>query len=250
MIELQKKESFQDIIVISIWVLIAGLIWSISIFLCSFFISNYINIFDWIQDINKIWLSVSTPYPIILSLITLIWTSITSFISYKILWITNPEKYKKNNVIFSQIAFFQVLVYIFILPVYMSFWVIKYDNIMITFIFHVLIIIFWTNIILDILNNYRYVIIWIYWSFIWLFISIFFTIFVFNYFNSGNAKLISLLFLLPAISFTSIFIKKIFEFSYFYFYKFTWIDPIWDIFYKIQKEDEENEKEEEQKNML
>lgn len=250
MIPLEKKESFQEIIISSLWVLIAWLIWSISIFLFSFFISNYLNIFEWVQNTNKIWVSISTPYPIILSLITLIWTTITSLITYKILWITNPEKYKKNNVIFSQVAFFQILVYIFILPVYVTFGAIKYDNVILTFIFHILIIIFGTNIILDILNNYRYVLIWIYGSFIWFFISIFFAIFIFNSFSSGNAKLISLLFLLPAINFLSIFIKKIFELIYFHFYNFTWIDPIWDIFYKIQKEDEENEKEEEQKNMI
>jgi hypothetical protein len=40
------------------------------------------------------------------------------FLTYFILSLTNPEKYKKSLVIYGQIAFFTVLVYLFVTPVY------------------------------------------------------------------------------------------------------------------------------------
>jgi hypothetical protein len=40
------------------------------------------------------------------------------FLTYFILNLTNPEKYKKSLVIYGQIAFFTVLVYLFVTPVY------------------------------------------------------------------------------------------------------------------------------------
>lgn len=246
----ERKEKFLDILITSLWAFLAWTIWSIFIFIIAFFLWKYINFLPAAQVNNSFVVQNMTPYPIILSLITLVWTTITSFITYIILWATNPEKYRKNLVIFSQIAFFQILVYIFLLPVYFTYWAIKYDNIILIYIFHIFTIIFWTNIILDILNNYRYILISIYWNFIWLFISILIALWIVNIFSNWNAKLIILVFLLPIINFFIIFIKKIFEFVYFHYYRLTWNDPIWDIFYKIKKEDEEREKEEEQKNML
>lgn len=245
----EEKESFTNIFITSLWVFLAWLIWSVTILIISFIIWNQTEIFSGIYN-YKFWTKIEWLYTILFSFVTLIWTVISSIITYKILWWTNPKKYKKNNVIFSQIAFFQILVYIFIAPIYLLFWWASFENIMICYIFHILIIIFWVNIILDILNNYRYVLIWIYWTFIALFISILISIWIFNLFWNGMAKLISLVFLLPIINFLNIFIKKLFEVLYYHFYKITASDPIWDIFYKIKKEDEETEKEEAEKNIL
>lgn len=246
---LERRESIQDILIISLWVFLAWLIWSIIILVISFLLWNNTEVFSGLYN-SRFWTRVGWLYPILLSFITLIWTVITSIITYKILGVTNPERYKKNFVIFSQVAFFQILLYIFIAPIYVFFGWASFENIMFTYIFHVLISIFWTNIILDILNNYRYVLIWVYGNFIGFFVSILIAIMFFNLFSGGYAKLLSLVFLLPIINFIIVFLKKIFEFSYFHFYRITWSDPIWDIFHKIKQEDEENEKEEEQKNMI
>lgn len=247
---LERKEKFSDILIISLWVFIAWLIWSIIILIISFLIWNQTEIFSWLYSNNRFWTKVEILYIILISFITLIWTTISSLITYKILWSTNPERYKKNNIIFTQVALFQVLVYIFISPIYLFFGSNSIENVMYSYILHIIIIIFGTNIILDILNNYRYILIWFYWTFIGLFISIFISIWFFNLFWEWMAKFISLIFLLPIINFSITFFKKIFENIYFYFYKITWNDIIWDIFYKIKKEDEEAEKEENQKNMI
>lgn len=248
---LERKENIQDILLTWVWVFLAWLIWSIIILVVSFFLGQYTNIFSSVYNTWKFWISNISPlYPLIMSVVTLVWTTISSIITYYILWITSSETYKNNNTIFWQVAFFQVLVFICIAPIYIIFWGISFDNIMITYIFHIIIVIFWTNIILDILNNYRYVMIWIYWTFIWTFLTALISFVVFYSVPSGNAKLLALVFLLPFMNFLIIFLKKIFELLYYHFYRITWTDPIWDIFYKIKKDDEEAEKEESQKNLI
>jgi hypothetical protein len=103
---------------------------------------------------------------------------------------------------------------------------------------------------LEILNNYRYVLVSIYWSFVWLFFSIIIVGLIFSSFDSGQAKLISLLFLLPLINFTQVFFKGVFDLLYFHYNRFTNQDQIWDIFYQIENEEKEALREEEEKNSI
>jgi hypothetical protein len=100
------------------------------------------------------------------------------------------------------------------------------------------------------MNNYRYVLIGFYGSFIGLFITGTITLLIFSQFSTGFAKLISLLILLPLINTMTVLWKNTFEMLYFYYYQYTNLDPLGDIFYQIEKEAEESMKEEEEKNMI
>jgi len=46
------------------------------------------------------------------------------------------------------------------------------------------------------------------------------------------------------------FFKQLFELLYFYYYKYTTLDSLWDIFRTIEIEEKEKQREEEEKNML
>ncbi len=244
-----KKQNISDIMISSLWSLLSGIIWSIIIVVITFLLSNSLDIVSTFQSSN-IWIKTSSIFPLVLSIITLLWTTITSFLTYLILNMTAPEKYKKNIVIFWQLAFFQLLTYIFITPVYIYTGVMNYDNIMIVYLFHILTIVFWTSIILEILNNYRYILIWIYWSFIWLFLSTIFTISLFTSFTWWYAKHIILVVLLPLTNFITILFKQLFEFLYYIYFKYTSLDQLWDIFYQIELEEKEQLREEEEKNTI
>jgi hypothetical protein len=175
-----------------------------------------------------------------LSIITLIWTSISVFLTYFLLTLTNPEKYKRNTTILWQISLFGILLYIFITPIYVYVWVSMYAHILMVFLAHVIILNFWTSIILEVLNNYRYVLLWIYWSFLWLFFSLLFTAFVLTTFSSvWTAQLFLLLSLLPLTNFIITFLKQTFELVYYHYNKFTNMDQLWDIFYQIEVEEKE-----------
>lgn len=244
-----KKLILSDILINALWSLLAWIMWSIFILIITFALWSTMDIPSTFAQ-TQIWTKTSSVFPLILSIITFVWTTITVFLTYFILSMTYPDRYKRNVIIFGQIWFFSILTYIFIAPVYIYTWVIDYNNIMIVFLAHTLITTFWTSIILEILNNYRYILIWIYWSFIGLFLSIFFTIFIFTSFTWWYAKLISLLFLLPIINFTTTFFKQIFELWYYHYFKYTAQDNLWDIFSQIELEEKEILRLEEEKNSI
>ena len=129
---------------------------SVIILVITFMISGIISIPDtFMQAKNGI--ETRPLFPIVLSIMTLIGTSTTLWLTYKIASLTDPERYKKNGIIMGQIAFFACITYIFITPIYILVGLQSYENLMIVFLFHTMIVIFGSNIILEILNNYRFI---------------------------------------------------------------------------------------------
>jgi len=246
-----RKITITDILINSLWSFIAGIIWSVIIIVIVFFAYNIISIdVVWTFDWSKIWTKISPIFPLFLSLITLIWTGIAMIMTYFLSIMTAPDKYRKNIVVLWQIAFFGLFTYVFITPVYILTWVIDSQNIMYIFLAHTLILAFWTSIILETLNNYRYVLTWIYGSFFWLFISILITLLIFISLPTWFARLVSLVVLLPIINFTTSFFKWIFELAYFHYNRYTNLDQLWDIFYQIELEEKALLREEEEKNTI
>lgn len=244
-----KQITFSDILVNGLWSLIAWIVWSLIILIITFVLWSSVDIPGTFST-AQIWLETSSIFPLILSIITLIATTITLYLTYRLLNLTAEKKYKRNIVISWQISFFAFLVYVFITPVYIYSWSINYEYIMYVFLAHTLIVTFWTSIILELLNNYRHILIWLYGSFVWLFISMILTTLVFTSFSTWSAKLMSLVLLLPLINFSVTFFKQLFELSYFYYYKYTNQDQLWDIFYQIEMEEKELLREEEEKNSI
>jgi hypothetical protein len=121
---------------------------------------------------------------------------------------------------------------------------------MYVFLAHTLLVIFWTSLILELLNNYRHILIWLYWSFIWLFVSLTITTIIFTSLETGTARLVSLLLLLAIINFSITFFKQLFELAYYHYYKYTNLDQLGDIFYQIEMEEKEQLREEEEKNTI
>ena len=239
-----KKLNFSDIFINSLWSFIAWIIWSIIIVIITFFAWNIIDV-PWTFKQTEIWANTNSIFPLFLSIITFIWTNVSTFLTYFLLSMTSPEKYKRNIIILRQIAFFSILIYAFITPIYIYTWLQNYENIIFVFLVHILILAFWTSIILELLNNYRYILTWFYWSFVSLFFSGMIAILFFSSFSEWYAKLIILVLLLPIINFSSTFFKQIFEFLYFYYNKYTNLDQLWDIFYQIENEEKETLREEE-----
>ena len=245
-----REVIIQDVITSSLWALIAGFLGSILILTITFFASNYIDIQNAFADSLQWIAKTKAMFPIVLSIITFVWTMWTVLLTYNFLSFTDWEKYKKNSVILWQISFFSVMAYMFFTPLYIYGGLAAYENIMYIFICHVLVIVFWMSIILEVMNNYRYILIWIYGSFIGLFMSAILSVLVFTTFSWGTAKLMSLVLLLPLINFSLTFFKQLFELMYYQYYVMSGQDKLGDIFYQIKLEEEEVLKEEEEKNLL
>ncbi len=233
-----RKVNFSEIGINALGAFVSWIIWSIIIFILIFISSSLIDVPGSFQKASA-GMATNPIFPFMLSIIAFLASSVTIFSSYFFLTKTDPSKYKSLTISYSQIAFFIVLTYIFLTPVYIFAWLQDYNNIMYVFLWHILILSFWTHIIAEILNNYKYVLIWIYGSFVWFFTTILLSILVFSTFSSGFAKLMAMLLVLPIINTLIILFKQLFEFFYYKYHKYTWLDQLGDIFNQIKNEEDE-----------
>lgn len=245
-----KKITLQDIAFNSLGALIAGFIGSILIIIIVFMTSSFLSIPETFQQARLEWWRTNPMFPFILSFITFIATMVTLFLSITLLHMTSPEKYKNNTITYWQLWFFWIFTYLAITPIYIYTGLLDYDNIMNVFILHSILLIFGTSLLLEILNNYRYILTGFYGSFVGLFFTSIIVIAIFNSMETGYAKLISLLFMLPIINTAMTLFKGIFELLYYKYHLLSNTDYLWDIFHRIELEEQEILKEEEQKNNL
>lgn len=241
-----NKITINEVLINSIGSLIAWVIWSVFIIIITFMLWWVIDVTGTYADTN-IWNKTTAIFPLVLSIISFVWMSLSLFLTQYLLTLTAPEKYKSNKIISGQIIFFSILTYIFITPVYLFAGLQDYDYIMYVYIFHIIITTFWVSLIIENLNNYRYLLIGFYGSFIGLFIASILALLIFNAFDSWVAKLIVLVTLLPIINFSITFCKQLFELWYYHYVEFTNQDWLGDIFYQIEMEEKEKLKEEEEK---
>ncbi len=245
-----KRIDMQEILISSLWAFIAGLIGSF-IILGITFVSSWVIDITGTFDSAASWLwEAGTIFPLVLSMITFIGTSITIFMTYILMSITSPERYRRTLTILGQISFFWILSYWFLTPIYIYLWVSDVKNIMYIFIWHTLLVCFWTSLILEVMNNYRHILIWLYGSFVGLLIAGMFSLLIFSWFSDWTAKLMALIILLPIINFCITFFKQLFELIYYKYHLMTNIDPLWDIFYQIEIEEKEALRLEEEKNLM
>lgn len=241
--------SIGDVLLNSLWAMIAGFVGSIIILIIVFLTSSMIDV-PWTFSQARLGGDTNPMFPFVLSFITFIATMISLMLSVSILHMTDPEKYKKNRVIYSQMGIFGIVVYTCITPIYIFTGLISYDNIMIVFIVHVMILSFGSSLLLEILNNYRYILTGFYGSFVGLFWASIFVISLFASMESGYVKLISLLIILPVITTLVTFFKGMFEILYYNYNRLTNVDPLGDIFHAIEQEAQEALREAEEKNSI
>ncbi|MDA9129087.1 hypothetical protein N9J72_01255 [Candidatus Gracilibacteria bacterium] len=244
-----KSISFQDVALNSLGALIAGFIGSIIILLIVFAVSGFLSVPGSFEQ-AQLGGPTNPMFPFVLSFITFIATMVTLMLSALLIHMTDPERYSGSRVSYGQLAFFGILTYICITPIYIATGILDYNNIMIVFIAHCVTLAFGSSLLLELLNNYRYVLTGFYGSFIGLFFTVIFVISIFVSMGEGYARLISLLIMLPLINTSLVFFKGVFELGYFHYNRLTNLDQLGDIFYQIEQEEKESLREEEQKNSL
>lgn len=186
----------------------------------------------------------------VLSFVTFIASMISVFISTKLLTLTDPEKYSNGLTSYNQIAFYGVFSYLCLTPLYLILGSIDYDALMILFIIHVLVLSFWVALLTELMASYRYILVGLYGSFLWLFAAGGFAMLLFYSLDTSYAKLVSLLVMLPLIQILLTFFRGIFEWIYKWYYDFTNLDPLGDIFKQIEREENETLREQALKNSL
>lgn len=207
--------------------IISGFIGGIIIFMAIFFL------------LQKTW-EVTWVYPFLFSLVGLFSISIVSYLNLFLNKLIHPEKYQRWSVAFTQMTIFLVMFYIFITPLYMFVWWETASNLIYVFIIHITISIFGTSLIGEILSSYRYILIWIYGSFIGLFFAIFMaTAILIKWWENYSSSLYSLIWAIIIINFFISAFRSVFEFVYYKIFQLTWTDMLGDIFYQIELEEKE-----------
>lgn len=244
-----RKVKIQDVLSSSLWALLSWIIASVIMLIFIYIFSGIIDIFTNFERVAS-GISVNKAFSVILLIIAFLGTTASSFITYFFFHLIDPEKYRKNSIQFFQLSFLIIIIFLLFAPVYIYIWLYYTENLMIVFIFHIITLVFWFNILLEVLNSYRYVLIGFYGSFIWMILSSYIWFYVFYSVDSTNSRLIILLLLLPLINSLTVFFKYLFEMFYYNYYKYTWNDQLWDIFYQIEQEEKEDLKLAEEKNMI
>jgi hypothetical protein len=246
MIDSTEKEMLQRprnvvlsrLLINSIWVFASWFLWSIIVMAFLFLLSSTLG-FNFDTDAWVGWVKDWYLFPFLFSLVVFLGTTITMLFTYFVLSFTNSDNYKKNMITFFQIIFFSVLIYIFMLPIYLYIWENFYDSIFLIFLLHNLIAFLLFSIVLELLNNYTHIFLGVYSSFLGTLITLLIVI-KFWIFNHSKWKIFLIVLLVPLLNFLNYFVKQIIEMVYYQYYKYTWNDPIGNIFYQIEKEEKED----------
>ncbi len=239
-----------DILINTLGACIAGFIGSSIILLIVFASSSFLNIPGTFENARLAWGSTNPIFPFILSFITAISMTITSLLAAKLLCMTDGEKYQSRTEIYGQIGFFHIIMYLCFAPIYIYTWLQSYDTIMPIFIAHVLLSSFGCFLLLELMNSYRYVLIGLYGNFIALCISSSVMLLLFSSLSTGKAKLYILLVIIPLTLALMTFLRGFFELLYGIYFRMTNTDGLGDIFYRIEQEEKQAARIEQEKNSI
>lgn len=235
-----RKTKIIDILMLTAGGFISWVVWSVVLLSIVFVFSGFVDIPDNFKNASLWFWWSSSLFPFILSIMTFFVSVIVSIITYLFLNIIDNEKYKKTIIHFWQISLFAIIIYILFAPIYIIVGNTHSESILYVFIAHILLLTFGELLILELLNNYRYILLWVYASFFWLGISALLVLGIFSLFSDWYAKLLSILLIIPLINAFILFFKWIFELAYYQYFMISGSDPLGDIFHQIKQEDVDN----------
>lgn len=184
--------------------------------------------------------------PILLAMITFFALTMSNMIYlWSAKWIF-PHIYKGWRTTFIHASIFGIILYVAIAPLYLiiNSIITSGSGILIAYIAHILLNIFWVEIIISVLSWYRYSLLSIYSSIVSFIITWSFLFFVYEKTNSESSNALFVLLGLSMLAFViSIMTTFLIRFFYYRFYIATGSDPIGDVFARIEQETRESEQE-------
>lgn len=181
--------------------------------------------------------------PLLLSIIALITIFIANSILIYFYHLVFPERYTKSRTVFTQVAIYSIILYILFTPAYMSVSSELVGHYMLAiFVFHVLINVLGVSIIIEVISNYRYVLLGIYGSFVGAIASGFLAAYIFVSFQDSTKALYTLIWSVAVVFTLTTFFKTLIEFLYHFYYRQTGTDIIGDVFHAIEEEEKTIEK--------
>lgn len=150
-----------------------------------------------------------------------------------------PDKYRQGSTAFAQIAIFSIFAFVLVAPLYIYVGSIRPDFLILVFTVHILLNLLATSLLVEILSNYRYILLSIYGSFIGFFLATFLSVIFFLSYSPSQTALYSLIGVIMVVNLVITLCRTLFELAYYRIYRATGTDHLGDIFSKIELEEKE-----------
>lgn len=185
--------------------------------------------------------SIQTSYifPYVLPMVALFAILITSALTLSLNRMLFPEKYRLGSTALAQISIFSIFVFILVTPLYIYVGASKPDLLIFVFTIHILLNFLGASLLVEILSNYRYILLSIYGSFIGFLIATFLSVYFFLNYSPSKTALYSLVGVIILVNLVITLFRSLFEFAYYRYYTTTGNDHLGDIFSKIELEEKE-----------
>lgn len=176
-------------------------------------------------------------FPFILSLVGFFAILVTTSITLILNRLLAPNKYRSGDSGFAQMGIFSIFLFILITPVYIYVNAVKPDVLIFVFTLHIIIAILGTSLLVEILANYRYILLSLYGVLLGFIATSALSVTFFLNYSPSKTALYSLVGVIIVANFVTNAFRSIFEYLYYRYYVATGNDHLGDIFAKIEAEE-------------
>lgn len=162
-----------------------------------------------------------------------------------------PSIYTRNTLVLKNMIIYMIVLYFCMMPIYL----LSSGNsgnsnglVLYAYLVHILLSIFGIEIILGLISQYRYILLWFYANIIAIILSWGITFWIYKSLSASSSALFILMGMSILMFFLSTLITFIVRYIYYKFYHLTGKDPLGEVFYTIEQE--EYQKVEHAKNTL
>lgn len=178
-------------------------------------------------------------FPYVLALVGFFAILLTTYLTLFMNTLVFPNKYKEGLATFGQTFAFSILLFILVVPLYVYMNTADIDRIVFVFVLHVLLNSLGVLLISEILSNYRYAVLSVYSSFSGFFVATAASVVFFMNFSESDSMIYSLVGVIVVVNTFMTFFRLLTELAYYKFYKLTGLDPLGDIYARIERDENE-----------
>lgn len=180
-------------------------------------------------------------FPYVLSLVGFFAIILSSYLSLFMNGLVFPGKYKEGMATFGQTFAFSILLFILIVPLYVYMGGAGHqDRIVYVFVIHVLLNSLGVALISEILSNYRYSVLAVYSAFSGFFVATAASVVFFQTFSESDSMIYSLVGVIIVVNVLVTAFRLLTEWAYYRFYLLTGVDPLGDVYARIEREELES----------
>lgn len=178
-------------------------------------------------------------FPYALSLVAFFAILLSTYLSSYLNKLVFPHKYRGGITAFAQTFALSILIFIFVVPLYVYVGRRFSDWLIYVFTFHALMTMFGVSILSEIVSNYRYAALSVYSSFSGFFLACVASAAIFLSASESISGIYALVGTIPVVTFLINAFRVLAEFAYYQFYELVGVDPLGNVYARIEEEERE-----------